>query len=54
MNIRIVLMRLVHHKIDKNPDLTIIKMDADTLEPMRNVKFKDYECELKNGEIHHV
>lgn len=41
-------------QIDKNPDLTIIKMDADTLEPMRNVKFKVYECELKNGEIHHV
>lgn len=40
--------------ITKKPDLTITKMDADTLKTMSNVKFKVYECELNNGEIQRV
>lgn len=40
--------------ITKKPDLTITKMDADTLKTMSNVKFKVYECELKNEEIYRV
>lgn len=37
--------------ITRKPDLTITKMDADTLKTMSNVKFKVYECELNNEEI---
>lgn len=40
--------------ITKKPDLTITKMDADTLKTMSNVKFKVYECKLKNEEIYRV
>lgn len=40
--------------ITRKPDLTITKMDADTLKTMSNVKFKVYECELNNGEIQRV
>ena len=39
---------------ERNPQLTITKMDENKLEPIKDVKFDVYECELNGEAIKHV
>lgn len=39
---------------EENPQLTITKMDENKLEPIKNVKFDVYECELNGKAIERV
>lgn len=39
---------------ERNPQLTITKMDENKLEPIKDVNFDVYECELNGEKIQHV